>query len=339
MSLVWYDADTINDLIVSSRIRLARNVSLEGFIIKDLKKAKELTLNVSKILNRNNNFKLYNMRELDELSIGCLVEQHYISPKLAQNIQTGAVLISADKEISIMINEEDQIREQCIMSGFKLVECYKRLNAIDNTLSKQLDFVFDKKLGYLTACPSNVGTGMRASVMMFLPALTESGQMPAVVDKANELGLAIRGVYGEGSSADCYMYQISNEVTLGISEDEIIKGVTETVNRISDAEIKTRKTIYANNPLQVKDKCKRAYGILTNCVLLNYEEFLKLITLVKLGVTLGIFSFEDKYVIDDIILNAAPNCISKQYDALSPTEENMYRAEYVSNKLKNITLR
>ena len=211
---------------------------------------------------------------------------------------------------------------------------------MDDELSKYFDFAFDDDFGYLTACPSNVGTGLRASAMMFLPALTESGQIQGVMEKAKELGLTFRGIYGEGSKADSYIYQISNEVTLGKSEEYIIEEVEKFVMSVSYSEVEIRGEIYQNKPIELKDRCMRAYGVLTNCAYLEYEEFLSLITLVKLGITLNLFKFKDDREIDNLIVSARPNIIKLMNgDDISLTEEGIARAKYVAKSLKELTER
>ena len=219
-------------------------------------------------------------------------------------------------------------------SGLMLSEAYKRLDAIDDELAKNLDIAFDENLGYLTACPTNLGTGMRASVMMFLPALTESGKIKGLIDEVAELGLTVRGLYGEGSKAEGCMYQISNEITLGISEYDIIKSVEEAVLSICRLERELEEKLYVKRELITMDRAKKAYGVLTNAVLLSYNEFLSLIAEVKLGAMLGMINISDTQALDDLTVAVRPANLCVQYGRLlNDTDRDLFRAELVGKKL------
>ena len=200
-----------------------------------------------------------------------------------------------------------------------------------------IDIAYSEKFGYLTACPTNLGTGLRASVMMFLPALTESGKMKSLINKVASLGLTVRGVYGEGSDAEGYMYQISNEVTLGVSEHEILDQVREAVEDICQLEREESERLYGKNELKTMDKTRKAYGVLTNAVMLNYSEFLGLIAQVKLGAMLGMINISDIEKIDDLIVNVRPANLCLSYGKkLSATDRDLYRAEVVSKMLAKL---
>ena len=222
MSGNYTDLNTFDGNIIMSRIRLARNVKGLPFRIKDQTLAREVVKRVNRALVRSDTFNLYFVSNLSDIKLEAMKERHLISENLIENADYGAALINQDESISVMVNEEDHIREQCFMRGLMLKEAYQRITKIDDDIAKNLNLAFDQNFGYLTACPTNVGTGMRASVMMFLPALTESGKISMLEDEVSKLGLTIRGVYGEGTRAEGYNYQISNEVTLGVSEEDII---------------------------------------------------------------------------------------------------------------------
>ena len=198
--------------IITSRVRLARNLKDLPFSL-DPVTAKEVVKKVNRALVKTDTFNLYFVANLDDVALEAMKERHLISQNLIENRESGAALVNTDESISVMVNEEDVIREQCFMKGLSLSEAYKRLNVIDDEIAKNIDVAFDDDLGYLTACPTNLGTGMRASVMMFLPALTESGKIKGLIEEVSGLGLTVRGVYGEGSKAEGCIYQISNEVT------------------------------------------------------------------------------------------------------------------------------
>ena len=231
----------IQTIVTSTRIRLARNLSAYPFPDKlDKKLASEIVYLVGEELGKIDEFEKCDMGRFDKTQATLLQEQHLISPALIRRKGLASAFISSDKSISIMVNEEDHLRQQYIYKGFDLYKAYERISGIDDALGSSLDFAYDEKLGYLTACPSNLGTGMRASVMMFLPALTESGKIGALVNEAQKLGLTVRGLYGEGSDAEGYMYQISNEVTLGICEEEILSKVDKVVLEVVNLEARAR---------------------------------------------------------------------------------------------------
>ena len=308
-----FTPDLYKGNIVMTRVRLARNLSGYPFKVKNPVAAREIIKKVNRALVRSDTFNLFYMSNLSDLKLEAMKERHLISQNLIDNRECGAVLINPDESVSIMINEEDVIREQCFMKGLRLPEAYKRLNKIDDDLEKNLNLAFSSELGYLTACPTNLGTGLRASVMLFLPALTESGKIGALVKEVSKLGLTVRGHYGEGSDAEGYMYQISNEVTLGVSEEQIIREVENTVQDICRAERDEMERLFARNELKTMDRARKAYGILTNAVILSYGEFLSHVALVKLGVMMGYISIDNVEEIDDLIIKARPANICEQY--------------------------
>lgn len=331
-----------NGTQVSTRIRLARN--LEGYPfpshLKDEHKAKEIIRCVSAGLNRLDEFKLYYMSDIPEDTAGFLMENHLISPALIKNSRYSAALINNRENLSIMINEEDHLREQCIVKGLDLKLAYDTMSEVDAKIGKSIKFAYDEQFGYLTACPTNLGTGLRASVMLFLPALTINGVMPKVIKNMSALGLTVRGVFGEGSEAEGYMYQISNEVTLGVTEEEILSEVEQVVKKLTEIEASERvKLLNGPNALDVKDKCLRSYGIITNCAKLSTGELVQYSANVKLGACLGFINVPDVSVIDDLVvklrpgnINAAANC------KLTPIERDTYRAEYAGKHYKKFTL-
>ena len=328
---------TPNNNVILSRVRLARNLKDHPFYIQNKEKAREIVKKVNTALVKADTFNLYYMSNLSPLKLEEMKERYLISQNLIENYENGAVLINQDESVSIMVHEEDVIREQCFLRGLRIKEAYEKLDKIDDELSKKLPFAYDERLGYLTACPTNLGTGLRASVMMFLPALTESGKIRSVIKRVKELGLTVRGVYGEGSKAEGYMYQISNEVTLGITESDIIETITETAKEIAELERRVQETFYQKRRLETLDRCKRAYGILTNSALLSYSEFLELMASVKLGANLGFLKFKNVEALDDRIINARPMILCSEYGKeLSPVERDVYRAEVVNIKLQKI---
>ncbi len=324
--------------IIMSRVRLARNLRDYPFKVTNVNRAREIIKNVNRALVKTDTFDLFYMANIPQIKLEAMKERHLISQNLMDNRDCGAVLINQDESLSIMINEEDVIREQCFMKGLSLKDAYKKLTAVDDELARNLNLAFDKKYGYLTACPTNLGTGLRASVMMFLPALTESRKIGAMIQEVENLGLTVRGVYGEGSEAEGYIYQISNEVTLGVSEYDIISLVQDTVIRICEAERDEMERIYAGrNELKTMDKARKAYGVLTNAILLSYGDFLSYVAQVKLGAILGMININELEKIDELIISTRPANICQQYGKeLSAIDRDLYRAEIVGQKLQKL---
>lgn len=336
-----YEGVTFNT-VASSRIRLARNLNGYPFPsrFKSDKQAKEIIRAVSAAINKVDTFNLTYMDNISVAEAANLVENHLISPLLTQRPHCSAVLINERRNVSIMLNEEDHLREQCIEKGFSLHEAYKTMSEKDAAISRSISFAYDEQLGYLTACPTNLGTGLRASVMLFLPALTMAGVMQNVISNATRLGLTVRGIYGEGSQAEGYMYQVSNEVTLGLREEEILGQVEEFVIRISEMEQSERAKLKRGcDALEIKDRCLRSYGVLTNCALMPSEEFEKLCANLKLGACLGYVNVEDITEIDELIVKMKPSNLNLAANReLTSAERDVYRAEAASKKIRELTM-
>ena len=326
--------------VVSTRVRLARN--LEGYPfpshLKGEKQAKEIIRLVSSGLSRLDEFRLYYMDNVSDEQAVCLMENHLISPKLIENKRFSAALINREESVSIMINEEDHLREQCIVQGLDLRLAYDTMSEIDNRISGSMKFAYDEQFGFLTACPTNLGTGLRASVMMFLPALTVNEVMQKVVRSISRLGLTVRGVYGEGSDAVGYMYQISNEVTLGVSEEEILSQVEGVVEKVCELEqTERRELMRGSSALEVQDECLRAYGILTNCAKISTREFVNLAAKVKLGACLGYINISDVSKIDGMTIKLSPsNITAAAGKPLTPLERDVYRAQYCAKAFRKM---
>lgn len=328
------DLNLLEGSVVKTRIRLARNLSGYPFRITDPVVAKDVVKKVNRALVKCDTFNLYFASNLTDLALEEMREKHLISNALIENKQFGAALINKDQNISVMVHEEDVIREQCFVKGLGLTQAYKKLEVIDDALAKNLDLAYSAKSGYLTACPTNLGTGMRASVMLFLPALTESGRIPELEEEVIKLGLTIRGAYGEGTNAEGYYYQVSNEITLGVSERDILRAVEDAVIRICKAERDQMQRLYGRQELKTMDKARKSFGVLTNAVLLSYDEFLAHISQVKLGAMLGMINISNIDEIDDLIISARPAVICGQYGKkLSAMDRDLFRAEVVGKKL------
>ncbi len=333
--------DNTCSTVMSTRIRLARN--LEGYPfpshLKSDKQAKEIIRLASSGLSRLEEFRLHYMDGISEDEAQSLIENHLISPALLNNRRRSAVLINHEESISVMINEEDHLREQCIVKGLDLQFAYETMSEVDGCISGTMKFAFDEQLGYLTACPTNLGTGLRASVMMFLPALTINGVMPRIMKSVARLGLTVRGIYGEGSAAEGYTYQISNEVTLGVTETEILRGVEEVVLKICKLEETERERLATGvSALDIQDECLRSYGILLNCAKLTTEELIRLAANVKLGAALGYIKNENVANIDELVVKMRPSNIMEAAEKkLTPLERDVYRAQYTGKFLRKIS--
>ena len=243
------------------------------------------------------------------------------------------MIVVKDNGVSIMINEEDHIRAQCVLRGYGLKKAYERILEFDNQLDKDAKVAFDSRLGYLTACPTNLGTAMRASVMMFLPALTHSGQMPRLITAIQKAGLTVRGVYGEGSSSMGYMYQISNQISIGMTEQMIINSVEEVVNTLCEKELQTRKKWYQADGVLLEDKVMRAYGVLKYARRMSSKEFMEHMSNVKLGVSLGILDIEFELLNTLTELAQPANLCHYGGRMLNGEERDELRAQLVRDKI------
>ncbi len=326
---------------VSTRIRLARNFQdypFPGRLIKDThaqEQASEIIRLIAAELTSMEDFELFEMADIPDETAAFLTERYLISRDLMRHRAISAALISLDENISVMINEEDHVREQYFMKGFDLPRAYERISGIDDIISDSIPFAYDKELGYLTACPSNLGTGLRASVMLFLPALARRGLMKKLISTLTRLGLAVRGVFGEGSGADGDLFQVSNEVTLGLSEEEVLFGVGQAVSVIVEAELLERERMMAEEGMALKDRLRRSLGILLSCSLLGQQELTRRIADLKLGVALGFFGTEAGEdtrlrTLDALAVDLRPASMDRLAKRKLTEEEGLvFRANYV----------
>lgn len=247
--------------------------------------------------------------DISDLERQILVERHLISRELTHGKPGSGVVISKDQSCAVMINEEDHLRIQVLRSGFQFKKVWNTIDALDTELEEHLDYAFSPQRGYLTACPTNLGTAIRASTMMHLPALVISGQMEKVVRAVNQLGMAVRGLFGEGSDASGSIFQISNQTTLGESEEDIIKHLTGVLNTIIEQELNARERLIDSEPTKLFDKIGRAYGILQHGYLLNSGEAMNLLSLIRLGIDLGVFPDVQRAVVDRLFIECQPGHI------------------------------
>jgi protein arginine kinase len=277
------------------------------------------------------------VEELSDLEKQILVERHLISRELSGSPEKAGVVISKDQSVSVMINEEDHLRIQVIKSGYRFKQAWNSVNGIDSSLEDELDYAFSSQIGFLTASPTNVGTGMRASAMMHLPALVISSQMEKVVRAVNQLGIAVRGLFGEGSDASGSIFQISNQTTLGESEQEIIKRLSSVLRTIIDQEMNAREKISEKDPNKLFDKIGRAYGILQNSHLLTSSECMNLASLVRFGVDLEMFPEKTRNIVDRMFIECQPGHIQHHAGkAIDSNERDAFRSQYLRNQFESI---
>lgn len=327
----------INTVVVSSRIRLAR--LLKNYLAPSKLQGEDgykVIKEIADVVMPLGDYKVFTMQQLPALDAEVMQEKHLISSNLLDNKDNGAVILSGDETISIMVNEEDHIRAQCFLKGLCLDKAYEKINQIDDAIINKVDIAFDDSLGFLNTCITNVGTGMRASVMLFLPALTLTNEISYIINNLSKQGLTVRGVFGEGSEAMGYMYQVSNARSLGVTEKDIINKVTSSTLKICELELEQRKKILSNNEIALKDKVFRAYGVLTNAYTISAEEFMKCAGEVKMGVALGFIKFKDNLLIDRLMFDVLPSSLTKiaGKEALGEIEEKVYRANFLAGQLK-----
>lgn len=328
-----------SDIVLSSRIRLARNLQTYTFpTLLDHEEALQAVNEFEKVINFGieglGKLEMVKMGDLQPIQRRVLVEKHLISPDLAENSPSGACLLSESEQISIMINEEDHIRIQCLFPGFQLSEALHLANTVDDWLEEHIEYAFDEQLGYLTSCPTNVGTGLRASVMMHLPALVLTRQMNRIVTAINQLGLVVRGIYGEGSEALGNIFQVSNQTTLGKSEEDIIEGLQSVVLQLIQQERVAREALMKTSGIQLEDKVYRSYGILSNSRLIESGEAAGCLSDVRLGIDLGYIQNISRSILTELMILTQPG-ILQQYagSPLRPEERDYRRASLIRERL------
>ena len=338
----WMMEQTELDIIISTRIRLARNLVDCPFPIsfseQEAKKVEENLMNT--LLSQpdeHHQFSYFSMAELSVLQKQLLVEKHLISPTLAKKDIGSSVFLTHDESVSIMVNEEDHIRIQCLSSGLKLMETYMQARKIDEILQRQMPIAFHEKYGYLTSCPTNVGTGLRASVMLHLPALTMSKQMPLLIQMMTRLGMVVRGIYGEGSENLGNVYQVSNQVTLGKTEEEILQELQDVVEQVIEKEKLARKQLLTHSPIILEDRLSRSLGTLKFAKVLTSEEAAVCLSNVRLGIQLGLLPKIDQKILSECMLLIQPGVVQQYAGAtLHPAERDYYRAKLLQERLQSI---
>src|SRR6516165_10405353 len=327
-------------IVISSRVRLARNLAklpFPGWAKKTerIRILDEIKPEVDDLEQMRGAFS-EQLNELSAVEKQVLVERHLISREHAAKGIGSAVIINPSQTLSIMVNEEDHLRMQSISCGLDLQKTFRAIDNVDSALEAHLDFAFDPKLGYLTACPTNVGTGMRASAMVHLPGLVLSDQINQVVNSINKIGLAVRGLYGEGTEAMGNLFQVSNQTTLGEKEDQIIERLNKVIETLIQRENQARQNLRQTKSTMLADQVGRAYGILTHAHSVSSKEALNLLSVMRLGIDLGFFPEEGRVVINSLLMETQPAHLQHQsQQKLAAEERDSLRADLVRERLKN----
>ncbi len=331
----WYLEDgKESDVVVSTRVRLARNIVGYNFENNMSQKEKEeIEEKAQNVISKiGYGLKFFKLSDIDEISKQALVEKNIISPDLAKKSENKAILINEEENICIMVNEEDHLRIQTFREGLEPKELLKLATEIDKKIEENIDYAYSEKFGYLTACPTNIGTAIRISVMVHLPALARTGNLNKLLQIVNNLGMEVRGIYGEGSKSACDMYQISNKQTLGVSEEEICKNIKAIVEKIIQQE-KTARKYLCKNEIELEDRVYRDYGILTNARKLNSSETEKLMSELKLGTDLGIIPELNDFKVKKIMLYSKPANLQKYCGRIMEEEEQEIERAKVIKKI------
>ena len=339
----WMDGSgPESEVVISSRIRLARNLNLIPFpqLLADQEADKVLN-NVRLAINHNQYnekfscLKFVLLDELTPIEKQILVEKHLVSPQFIYEPKNKAVIINDDQSVSIMINEEDHLRIQCLLSGLQLDKACQLSNDIDDALDESLDFAFCENKGYLTACPTNVGTGLRGSVMLHLPVLVMTNQIGYLFAAISKLGLVVRGFYGEGTGALGNLFQISNQLTMGPSEEEILNNLTGVTRQIIAIEKAGREKLFKENKYHVEDTIYRAFGVLKEARIININETFQLLSEVRLGVDLGIIKSVTAKTLNELMVMTQSAFLHELAGQnMNSFEMEIKRAELIREKLR-----
>ncbi len=326
------------EIVISTRVRLARNI--KGYPFPCLASEQEIAVVLEKInglTNDNQDFADFSYLPIDKLSAlekQALVEKHLVSPFLAHKSKHGAMLLRRDEAISIMINEEDHLRIQAILPGLQLEEAWQEADSYDDLLEKDLDYAFDEHYGYLAACPTNIGTGLRVSVMLHLPALIMTGQINRFLGALSQVGLTVRGLYGEGTDIIGNLVQVSNQVTLGQSEEEITGNLLSVICQIIEQEQGSRQALLDKKRANLADKAWRALGLLRNAQLMSSQEAIQLISDLRLGYDLGLVKSVDHKLLNELLVIIRPGCLQLLAGKeLNNSERNLERPVQIKKTL------
>ncbi|MCX5678358.1 MAG: protein arginine kinase [Candidatus Omnitrophica bacterium] len=328
-----------SDIVMSSRTRLARNIEKAPFSNHANPKQLEDVLNQVKdaalSVNFLKNATFFRLKDLSEVDRLFLVERHLMSPEHARDAEYKGLIVDPKEIVSIMINEEDHLRIQILQSGLNLMECWRITDELDTELSKRLPYAYSPKWGYLTACPTNSGTGLRGSVMLHLPALVFAGQINKILQAIGKLGLNIRGFYGEGTEATGNIFQVSNQASMGMTEEDLIDSINKIINQTVYREEMTRKSLILKSKDALTDRVSRAYGTLKSAHIISSNETITLLSAIRLGIDLGVVKNLDRRMINELFILTQPAHLQKlEGKALNASERDIKRADLIREKIK-----
>jgi protein arginine kinase len=343
--IFWLSADgEDNDIIISSRVRLARN--LNNYLFKELESSDNLVSILKTIIDAIAqvssfySFVSLNINSLSTLEKSLLIERRLVSPNFTEDKRPCCVIIGPEELLSLMINEEDHLRIQAMQPALGLKEAWRQICKFDTELSEHLDYAFSEQFGYLTACPTNVGTGLRASLFIHLPALTATGKIQNVIRDLGSEEVTIRGFYGEGTRMLGDIHQVSNQLTLGRVEQKIIDRMVNIAGELAQRERAERHKLMQDDPLQITDRVMRARAILQVAKLMDSKELLQHLSDLRLGTSLGIIEPIDYSVLNELVVYTQPAHLQKVYNrTMSPRERDMIRTEYVREKIASLRTR
>ena len=329
-------------IVMSSRVRLARNINDAPFpgwakkperirVLDIIRPAVETLPEMHEAFSQS-------MDNLSTLDKQILVERHLISREHAAKSAGSGLVLNRDETVCVMINEEDHMRMQALRPGLQLRQVWTAIDHVDSELEKRLDYAFNSELGYLTACPTNIGTGIRGSAMLHLPGLVLAEQINPIIQSVNKLGLAVRGLYGEGTEALGNVFQVSNQMTLGESESAIVERLEKVLSQIIEHEENARATLLEKKSKMVFNHIGRAYGILANAHSISSKETMNLLSLMRLGVDVGLFPGVDRSLVDELFILTQPAHLQKQHsEKLSAEERDLLRSDMVRDRLKPVS--
>lgn len=322
--------ENYDDVVLTTRIRLARNVKGYNFTNNMIDKQKQELLDYIKD-RLGNSYNVLELNNMDDVTKKSLVETHIISKELLLNNNT-AIIVDEKNKITTMLNEEDHFRIQALENAFNIDKAYENIKKVDEDFSSKIEYAYNDDYGYITACPTCLGTGMRVSVMLHLPALEKIGALEKIFNEISGLGIAIRGIYGENTSGEGSIFQISNQKTLGIEEEQIIEQVKQVTKYIVKQERKAREII--KTKLEVKDEIMRSLGVAKYSILITKKEAMQILSNIRLGINMDIISDISLDKINNIIEGIGINTLRKNLkDNFPREEENIKRAEYIKNNI------
>ncbi len=343
---MWYNNyGKDGDVVLSSRVRLARNIKDLPFppAANEKQQSEAIDRCVEALIGGENskqskeikemNLQYIDLSNMKDYEKQAIAECHLISPQMIDGSKKRGLVLSGDSRVSVMLNEEDHLRIQCMEAGFEIDKCFDTANMIDDLIEEKLDYAFDKDFGYLTCCPTNVGTGLRASVMVHLPGYVLTENFGELANSLSQLGLTVRGIYGEGSKGLGNIFQISNQLTLGMTENDITERLKQIVSEVVANERELRNLLYKNDKYKVEDRVMRSLGILKNAVIVTTDEAMKRLSDIRLGISLGIISGVKYETVNEITYSILPANIIKNHNTANEFSRDLKRGEIIRTTL------